>query len=67
MTNKEWFENHYAPVKGGVIKEVLVDIDEEEHNAYIGLLIDINGELYTLWCLRDEEGNGAGYLELMKA
>lgn len=61
----EFYEKQYAPIVGGKIVGILTDDDVESHQTYVGLFIDMgNGREYTLWCLSDAEGNGAGYLEL---
>ena len=68
----EIFKQNYwadkaSPLLGAKLLDVVIDQDDETGQEFIGLVFQKpNRDIYTMWLLRDEEGNGAGRFDLQK-
>ena len=60
------YEKHLSPLMGGKITEILVE-ESEYGDTYMGLVIQNGRRKYTVVCLSDPEGNGAGFLNVKQS
>jgi len=65
MSKKNPFLEMLHPLKGGVISDIIVD-DKDPFDPYCGFIVTRPEAVYQVIALRDPEGNGAGFMEVIK-
>ena len=63
-TEKEVYTKHYGKLKGKTVKQIVNDGGSSGEGLIYGLEFT-DGTIS--WILRDEEGNGAGFLDIQKS
>jgi len=63
----EFLEKKLSPIINGTITGIALEPDyEDDSEKFWGLSVENLGRLFTLWILRDDEGNGPGSFELQE-
>ena len=64
MNNDGYFEKHYGQLVGYKVTQIALD-DSDTNEEWLGLVLTRGGFKKVAWILRDPEGNGAGFLDIV--
>ncbi|MCG3770014.1 MAG: hypothetical protein JW384_01148 [Nitrosomonadaceae bacterium] len=60
------FRDMLSPLIGGTITQIIVDDSQDSTDPYCGFIVTRPEAVYQVVALRDPEGNGAGFVEVIK-
>ena len=60
------FRDMLLPLIGGTITDIIVDDSQDPTDPYCGFIVTRPEAVYQVVALRDPEGNGAGFVEIIK-
>ena len=64
-TRSEWTEKHLLQLVGYKVVGLVVSPAQDYMEETYGLRLQKNGKQSIAWILSDEEGNGAGHLDIV--
>lgn len=63
---QQTYIKYLSPLIGGKVTNIIVD-DSDQHDLYMGIVIQVGKRSYELVAMADPEGNfGAGFLEVVE-
>jgi|TARA_R110000787_G_scaffold60573_1_gene137337 hypothetical protein len=65
MGNNGYFEKHYGQLVGYKVTQVALDDSDPNEEEWCGLVLTKGGVKKIAWILRDPEGNGSGFLDIV--
>lgn len=63
LISQKYFFDQLKPLVGGKIKKIIVD-PTPDGELYTGFIVEVGKRTYEVLSLRDDEGNGAGRIQI---